>query len=251
MAICSTCGCEVPAGTVFCPSCGASVGKAKKGGAGKVIGIIVAIVAVAAIGVGAFFFLSGSSSSPEGMIKGLAKAMNKRGLSEKTMYAIAMNDYAMDAELDGMKAMIEAGIDDDYDSIKEAIEEEFGDLYEELDDEFGDDWKITVDVKSTKDIKKKDDKFERVEDRWDSFVESLENMAEWYEDYGDDDYEDLAEVYEKYAKKYNKYKVTEVKEVKAKLTIKGDDDKDSETVTMLFGKINGKWVCMDGGPDFF
>lgn len=243
MAVCGVCGSEIPAGTVFCPNCGTPAGKAKKGVNKKLIGIIGAAVAVVVVVILLIKVFGGSSNSPSGMFSDMEKTLNKRSASEKAFDALMLNTYDSAVEKEVTKALIESGVYDDYDSFSEMLKEEFEEMYDKFDDEYGDDWKVTIEVKKEKDLKKSSDEFERCEDKWDSYVERLEKYAERYEDM--DDYEEAAEIYEKYAEKYEDYKVTEVKEVKVKVSIKGEDDKDSSEKTILFAKVNGKWICFE------
>lgn len=212
---------------------------------GGVVGAILLIVIITKIFGG---------GSPQAQIKAMIKAYNKRSTSYSTIDKSYMNEYRAAVEKTRLELQAKYEMAD-FDSLKEYAEDMLEDGFDEFDDEFGDDWKMSVEIKKVKDIKKSADEFERMEDYWDSFVEGLEDSAENYEDRADrtsdsdeeDYYTELAEKYEKYANKYGKYKVTAVKEIKVKVSIKGDDDKDSETTTMYFAKVGGKWICMRGG----
>lgn len=213
-----------------------------------IIGGVVAAIVLIIILVNVF-----GSSGPESLMKSAIKGYNKRSTSYSVIEKEEMNSYKSDVYKQSKEIAIKCEVDD-YDSLNEYAEDYLEGRYESCDDRYGDDWKISIEIKKTKDYSSKDDEFEMIEERWEDYVEDLEDSAEYYEkradSTNDDDYEEyytqLSEMYEKYANKYEKYKVTAVREIKVKITVKGDDDKYSDTETLYFAKINGKWVLMRG-----
>jgi len=155
------------------------------------------------------------------------------------------------------KMISAASKSDEFEESLENASENMEDIYDNLDDEF-DKWKIGFTAKSKEKLDKDD--LEDLEDQWndyyDSYIESaLDNMDDVLDD--DDKIEDLADsmdVSEKEAKAFvkatKKYyesfedvKITAAYEVKGKFTIKADKDKwESETVRIIFVKINGDWA---------
>ena len=105
------------------------------------------------------------------------------------------------------------------DVMKEDLEDyitddKLDDMKEDLEDEYGKNIKISYKILDKEKIDK------------DDLKEVQEDLEDEYED----------------AKK-NKVNVTDGYKLSVKLTIKGKDDKDSDTVTMKIYKIGGKW-CM-------
>lgn len=102
------------------------------------------------------------------------------------------------------------------DKKKSEIIDELDELAETLldnfEDKYGDDIKITVKYKDKEKIDKDD----------------LEDIEEMYEDSYD-----------------SKVKISKGYEVKIKATIKGDDEKDTNTTTLNVYKVNGDWCIMD------
>lgn len=93
---------------------------------------------------------------------------------------------------------------DDLDELAEGI-------LDNLEDEYGDDIKISVKYKDKNKIDKDD----------------LEDLEEMYEDNYD-----------------SKVKISKGYEVEIKATIKGDDEKETDTTTLSVYKINGDWCIM-------
>lgn len=110
-------------------------------------------------------------------------------------------------------------LEEQYDDMKKSeIIDNLDDLAESyldhLEDEYGDDIKISVKYKDKEKIDKDD----------------LEELEEMYEDSYD-----------------SKIKISKGYEVKIKATVKGDDDKETDTTSINVYKINGDWCIMDFG----
>lgn len=120
------------------------------------------------------------------------------------------------------KCMPEFVLDDQYEDMKKSeiideLDDEAEDMLDDLEDELGDDVKISYKIKDKEKIDKDD----------------LEDMEEMLEDAYD-----------------GKIKVKKGYEVDVKITAKGDDDKDSQTMTLNVYKINGDWCIMGLGGIF-
>jgi len=104
--------------------------------------------------------------------------------------------------------------DEDKDDAEEEFQEILDEAKEELEDEF-DDYKVTIETKKSKEITKKSDK-----------NDIFDSIELFYDDFEEDD-------------------VKKVYEVKIKITLEADDEKESDTVTLTMGKVNGDWVILN------
>ncbi len=115
------------------------------------------------------------------------------------------------------KAVPEFILEEEYDDMKKSeiideLDDYVGDYLDNLEDRYGDDIKISYKIKSKEKIDKDD-------------LEDLED--------------DLNDEYD------GKIKVSKGYEIKARVTIKGDDDEDSNTNKFKVYKINGDWCVLD------
>ena len=206
---------------------------------------LVALILVVVIAVAS----SGSYMDP---MNDYFKLVNKKN----TDYIKVSTALAPDFRAKLQKDMLNCDIETIEDSI-ENYSDNMEDVYDELDDEF-DKWKIGFEVKEKEKLSKK--KVEKLQDAHDDYFDDyIESVIDEYKDILDDDdeiedYADQMDVSEKEAKKYIKkmvkyyesyedVKITAAYKVKGKFTIKADKDKwESETVNVIFVKINGDWA---------
>lgn len=109
----------------------------------------------------------------------------------------------------------EDNLPDKYDSLEERIEDRLDNIKDEAEDEYGDKVRYSYKVKKVK--KLKDSK-----------------LKDYKKDYK-----------ETYDLDSDEVKVTKGYEVKCKVTVKGKDDKDTNTITYTILKVNGDWVIAD------
>ena len=192
------------------------------------------------------------------------KLVNKKSTDYVKLQTVLKPDFR--AKL--LKDMYNTDIESLEDSIEDSVDA-YEDRYDELDDEF-DKWKIGFKVKEKEKLDKDD--LEDMEDYFnDYFDDYMESYIDQLEDTLDDDDEledfaDSMDISEKEAKSYIKkmikyyesyedVKISAAYEVKGKFTIKADkDDWESETVRVIFVKINGDWAYAgldDGGSITF
>lgn len=103
---------------------------------------------------------------------------------------------------------------------KETIEDNFDgeefleEMLESLEDEYGEKIKITYKITDKSKLSKK----------------KIEDFEEEYEDVYDEE-----------------IKISKAYKIKVKVTIKGKDDKETNKVSFVVGKIKGKWYMLDSG----
>jgi len=148
----------------------------------------------------------------------------------------------------------------DVEAMEDQIEDytdDLEDMYEAIDDEF-DKWKIGFKAKEKEKLSKKKlkDLQEALDEYYDSYIESYVDQLEDTLDDDDalEEFADEVDMSEKEAKAYIKsmikyyetyedVKITAGYEVKGRFTIKADKEKwESDTVRVLFIKINGDWA---------
>lgn len=146
---------------------------------------------------------------------------------------------------------------DSYEEMLEAKNDRLEEAFEELDDEF-DNWKIKFEKKSEKKMDKDDveELQEFLDDYFDDYVDSSidkledvlddEDELEEYADMIDMDEKEVKKILQaniKYYKSFKDVTASDVYEVKGKFIITADKDKfKTETVKLMFAKINGDWV---------
>lgn len=254
---CTTCGATLDDSATFCTNCGtpqqpsaAPVGGAVSGGATP--------AANAAAGVKNAFANVKENIKPKEIIdsmtldniKNITKNPNKNtiiGLSVcggvfiillviilvlifGSPYKKALNNFfdAMEdcngkkyisaTMCDFMKEDAEDDLDDDYDSLEEYWDEKLEKWKDDAEEEYGDNLKYSYKVKKAKKLS-------------DSKLKSAQKS---------------------YKKRYDldsdEVKVTKGYEVKCKVTVKGSDDDDTNTVTYYVLKVNGDWIVEDYLP---
>lgn len=130
-------------------------------------------------------------------------------------YKKPIDNFIKGMEKGNAKTMLKAFPDVMKEDLEDYLtDDELEDMKADLEDEFGKNIKITYKVLDKEKIDK------------DDLKEVQEDLEDQYED----------------AKK-SKVKVTAGYKLSIKMSIKGKDDKDSQTITMKVYKIGGKW-CM-------
>ena len=110
--------------------------------------------------------------------------------------------------------------DMEFDDAWENYEDNNENLVEYLEEEYGDDYKVTFKIK---DADKLSDK-------------KLKEVKDYAKDYWDVSKKDVKKAYK----------------VKLEISIKGDEDKDSDTIKCVVAKIDGKWYVVESEqPDFY
>lgn len=249
---CKNCGTEINEGTVFCSNCGAkienvdipvetSVNLQKKKN-NKTIGMVVSVLVAVAVIIGlgslvkAIFF----ADNYEDVARKYITSVTNCDLHKAYDYCIFDMDKYFDeyvkiycddydistAEFYEKYEQYEDEYDitvDSYNDILDCLEIE---MKENFDDEYGD-YTISVKVVDANELTRRE-----LSDAVEYAREYFEDMAYPYEVELDfDDYIDEDKIKKGY-------------EVDVKMTIDGEDDYDSDTVTLTLVKYKGKWKVL-------
>ena len=281
MKKCPKCNVELPDEAMFCNNCGANLSEvvaeqpvtpveapivepsnnetletAKAQSKNAKIGLIAVVAAgvvVAIIMICALVsLLGGGYKTP---VNTLIKNVNKRSTNVESYIGAFAPKFVTNTYKE-VTGIIKSTSKEAYEDMNEAINEGIEDLFDDLEDEYGDDFKVSIEYTKTEKLDK--DELDDFEDSWEDVADLLSKA-----DIDDDDiYEDLSDEFDdeydveisgKNQKKLVKLaedliddcenvKITEGYHIKAKITIKGDEDKDTEKVEFYILKVNGQWI---------
>lgn len=200
-------------------------------------------MAVAAIVVVILLFNLLFGSNYKTPIKDLVKFTNKEKTNVKKYFELNYGEAYGKYMYEMTKLLAEIEDEDDWeDDYIDRIEDE----YDDFEDTYGDDWEITYEIRSAK--KLSESKLDDYQDQWEARVDSIESTMDYLEDndnYSDDDIEELTDFYEEWLDKLSDMEVEKGYKVKLRVTIQGDDEKESETTEVIVLKIDGDWTLMN------
>lgn len=225
---CGRCGAQLDDNAIFCTKCGANLGQpnqqfnadavknvaakntvtaAVKNGDKKTLAIVGGIVGAVVVLIVVFIcclIFGGGYKDP---LKRMKKTLeNGDGKSYRQMVMSDKYFKAINNNNDAVDDYFKGDIDEYYDYDR---------LWAPLEDMYGKNIKVTYDIKTKKKLKKSD-----LEDYQDDLQRDADSM-------GIDDYEP---------------KVTAGYELKINLSVKGDDDKYTDTNSLHVYKVDGDWV---------
>ena len=241
MKFCNNCGQQMEDESVFCPNCGATNEAAPAAPAAKAAGNDIMAKAKDFGGKVANFFKNYASAAmkdkkllivPAAAIVGVIAVILVISLLFSNPYKKAIKGYiavefgkATEKQYEASRPkeywdLVEDDMDMDVDEMYENYEEDNEELVEYLEEEYGDDYKVTFKIKEADKLSKK----------------KLKDAKDYAEAFWDVNKKDVKVGYK----------------VKVEITIKGDEDKDSDTVKAVVVKIDGKWYVVEAEtPDFF
>ena len=274
---CGNCGCQIKGDEKFCPACGAqvviqtpvvetpvaqtpaqpevimedAVTPPQKGkNTGKLIAIIGAGVVVVAAVVAVIVMVLGSKGYEKRVENYLDFYATKETDVEKFFAYANMDMLGTDKEFEVYKIAVDTILDEEgsgssyygesfaYDDFEEYYEDHIDRLYEDMEDAFGD-WELTYEIKSSKELSKKEIK--ELQKRWENHIEGLEDEMEGYDFDKDDE-----EIIEEYFDDLSDVKIEEAYSVKVKIKIDGDDNSLKETYEFTVANVDGNWVIAEG-----
>lgn len=214
------------------------------GGAVIVLIILIALLASA---------LGGGYKGP---IKTLVKNLNRGNTKVESYLSCVLPGFAVDAYSDIYSLMRSADKDAVAD-FDDDVADLFEDMFDDFADEYGDNYKITYEIRDAERLSSRDIK--DIEDEYEDLFDTIDSLIDWededfYEDLADelDDYYDielsssqvrkLQKIVESFMKSLDNIKIQDAYEVEVKLTIQGEDGKDTEKITFYVIKVNGKWI---------
>lgn len=208
----------------------------------KVIGI--AIVGVAAIVVIVLLVLLIKALFGGGYTSKIDDAVdliNDRSTELDDYIDVALPGFVADAYHDLMDIAEDEGeeeMEDALDNAKDSLEE----MYDALEEQYGKDFEVSYEV--LKEEKLDDDELEEIADTYKDLADEipLDELEDALDDEAGDAAEDLYKVIENLVDDMSDIKVSAGYEVKLKLTIEGEEDDDTQKVTLTFIKVNGDWT---------
>lgn len=220
----------------------------------KTVGMIavgaVAVIAVVIIIALLSGIVGGGCKAP---VKNVVGLINRQS-TDIYAYNNTVQPAAFTNAFKSIEGLMKGG--DAKDDIKENIEDSFDDIWDDFEDTYGDHWKISLEFTKVERFDKDD--LEDLQDQWEDELDDLEDsdyddedtweyLADYLDDEKDTDFDadKAASVFEKVINKLDSMKLTAAYEVKVKVTIKGSDDKDSETFKLTVVKVGGKWIIYD------
>lgn len=230
---------------------------AKEKNKNKNIGILaVACGAVIVLILLIALFASALGGGYKGPIKTLINNLNRGNTKVESYLSCVLPGFAVDAYSDIyslMRSVDKDAVADYDDDLLDAFEDAFDDLA----DEYGDNYKITYEIRDAERLSSRDIK--DIEDAYEDLFDTIDSLIDWededfYEDLADDleDYYDLElsnsqikklqKIVENFMNSLENMKIQDAYEVEVKLTIQGEDGKDTQKITFYVIKVNGKWI---------
>lgn len=215
-----------------------------------VCGAIIVLILLIAL------FASALGGGYKGPIKTLINNLNRGNTKVESYLSCVLPGFAVDAYSDIYSLMRSADKDavEDYD---DDLLDAFEDMFDDMADEYGDDYKITYEIRDAERLDSRDIK--DIEDEYEDLFDTIDALIDWededfYEDFADDleDYYDielsssqvkkLQKIVENFMNSLENMKIQDAYEVEVKLTIQGEDGKDTQKITFYVIKVNGKWI---------
>lgn len=218
---------------------------------------LIAVVAAAAVALIILICilasaLGGGYKKP---IKTIVANLNRQN-TNVTSYLECFAPKFVVTAYDDFYSIIKSTSKDAVEDLDDEIADLFDEMFDDLEDTYGDDYRITIEYKKVEKLDKDD--LEDIEDAYsdisdmladadiddDDFFEDLSDELD--DEYGDEisdkNIDKLVKIGERLVDGFDDVNITAGYSVKLKVTIKGEDDKDSETIEFNVIKVNGKWI---------
>lgn len=207
----------------------------------KIIGLaIVGVAAIVVIVLLVLLIKALFGGSYKSRLDDAADLVNDRCTELDDYVEIALPGFVADAYYDLMDIAEDEGeddLEDALDNAKDALE----DMYDELEDEYGKDFEVSYEIKKEKELD--DDDLEDIEDTYKDLADEipLDDLEDELDSAGDAA-EDLYNVVEDLVDELKDVNISAGYKVDLELTIEGEDDDDSQDITVTFVKMNGDWT---------
>ncbi len=207
----------------------------------KMIGLaIVGVAAIVVIVLLVLLIKALFGGGYESKLDDAVDLVNDRCTELDDYVEIALPGFVADAYHDLMDIAEDEGEDDFEDALDNA-RDALENMYDELEDEYGKDFEVSYEIKKEKELD--DDDLEDIEDTYKDLADEipLDDLEDELDSAGDAA-EDLYKVVEDLVDELKDVNVSAGYKVDLELTIEGDEDDDTQEVTVTFIKMNGDWT---------
>lgn len=215
----------------------------------------IAVAAVGALVVLLIIILVCNSGGYKSPIKDLVRNFNNRNTDVTDYLSCVAPAFATDLYKD-VYGIIRSADKDAVADFDDEVVKELEDYYDDIADTFGDDFKLTFEFRDAERLDDRDIK--DIEDLYEDLFDLIDDNID-YED--EDIYEELAEsldddfdislkdsqirklqnAVESFMGHLENFKIQDAYEVKLRLELKGEDDSEKETITIIVIKAGGDW----------